>query len=128
MIRKQSYREQLEVKKNILMAAGLVSERFPGVTNIELRMTYYQKTADPVLMKRTITFCPTNYAFFRLDCMRDGCANGGFNLAPVVASLVKDRKPSIKGSINCRGKAESLGHGHASISYEINIHYSKNGQ
>ena len=125
MIRKQSYREQLEVKKNIMLAAGLVSERFPGVTNIELRMTYYQKTADPVLMKRTLTFGPANYAFFRLDCMREGCSNGGFNLAPVVASLVKDRKPSVKGSINCRGKAESLGHGHASIAYEINIHYSK---
>jgi hypothetical protein len=50
MIRKQSYKEQLEVKKNIMLAAGLVSERFPGVANIEFRMTYYQKTADPVLM------------------------------------------------------------------------------
>ncbi|MBS1243028.1 MAG: hypothetical protein H6R44_783 [Nitrospirae bacterium] len=128
MIRKQSYREQLEVKKNIMLAAGLVSERFPGVANIELRMTYYQKTADPVLMKRTVSFCPTNYAFFRLECMREECTNGGFDLAPVVASLVKNRKPSVKGNINCHGKTESLGHGHASIAYEINIQYCKNGK
>jgi hypothetical protein len=125
MIRKQSYKEQLEVKKNILLAAGLVSDRFPGVANIELRMTYYQKTADPVLMKRTVTFGPTNYAFFRMDCMRDECSNGGFDLAPVIASLVKERKPAVKGNINCHGKTENLGHGHASIAYEINIAYSK---
>jgi hypothetical protein len=128
MIRKQSYREQQEAKKNVLIAAGLVSERFPGVSNIELHMTYYQKTADPVLMKRTVSFCPTNYAFFRMDCMRDECTNGGFDLAPVVASQVKNRKPTVKGNINCHGKTENLGHGHASIAYEINIRYSRNGK
>jgi hypothetical protein len=128
MIRKQSYKEQLEVKRNIMLAAGLVSERYPGVSNIELRMTYYQKTADPVLMKRTVSFCPTNYAFFRLECMRDECSNGGFDLTPVVSSLVKNRKPAVKGNINCHGKTENLGHGHASIAYEINIQYSKNGK
>lgn len=127
MIRKQSYREQLEVKKNIMLAAGLVSERFPGVSNIEFRMTYYQKTKDPVLMKRTVSFSPANYAFFRLDCMRDECSGGGFDLAPVVNSLVKGRKTEGKGSINCQGKTESLGHGHASIAYEISIQYCKNG-
>jgi hypothetical protein len=126
MIRKQSYREQLEAKKNIMLAAGLVSERFPGVSNIEFRMTYYQKTKDPVLMKRTVSFSPTNYAFFRLDCMRDECSNGGFDLAPVVNSLVKGRKTAGKGNINCHGKTDTLGHGHASIAYEISIQYCKN--
>jgi len=125
MIRKQSYREQLEVKKNILLAAGLVSERFPGVAGIELRMTYYQKTADPVLMTRKVCFSPANYAFFHLDCMREECSDGGFDLAPMVASLVKNRKSSVKGNINCHGKTESLGHGHASIAYEIAIQYRK---
>ena len=126
MIRKQSYREQLEAKKNIMLAAGLVSERFPGVTNIELRMTYYQRTVDPVLMKRTVSFCPSNYAFFRLDCTREECTKGGFDLSPVIASLVKNRKPSVKGNISCHGRTGTLGHGHASIAYEINIQYSKN--
>jgi len=122
---KQSYREQLEVKKNVMLAAGLVSERFPDVSSIVLQMTYYQKTADPILMKRTVSFYPTNYACFRMDCMREECTNGGFDLAPVVANLVKTRKKVVSGKIVCNGKSDSLRTGHASIAYEVNIQYSK---
>jgi len=122
---KQSYREQLEVKKNVMLAAGLVSERFPDVSSIVLQMTYYQKTADPILMKRTVSFYPTNYACFRMDCMREECTNGGFDLAPVVANLVKTRKKAVSGKIVCNGKSDSLRNGHASIAYEVNIQYSK---
>jgi hypothetical protein len=50
MIQKQSYKDKMEQKRIGLVAAGLVSERYPGVSNIELRMTYYQKR-DPILMK-----------------------------------------------------------------------------
>ena len=75
-----------------MLASGLVSERLPGVTSIVFRMTYYHKTAGPVLMQRTINFVPSDYACFHMDCMREECTNGGFDLAPVVTSLVKNRK------------------------------------
>ena len=126
MQRRQTYLDKQEERKNAMIAAGLLADRYPGVSSIELRMTYYQKTADPVLMKRTVNFFPANYALFRLDCMREECVNGGFDLAPVVAALVKGRKTSVKGNLSCRGKNDSLGHGHASIAYEISIQYSKN--
>jgi len=122
---RQNYLEKMELKKNAMHAAGLVSERLPGVSSIVFRMTYYQKTADPVLMKRTVNFFPTDYACFRMDCVREECVNGGFDLTPVVASLVKDHKKSVKGKIVCCGKSENLRFGHASISYEVSIHYSK---
>jgi hypothetical protein len=122
---KQNYKEKLELKRDAMLAAGLVADRLPGVSNIVLHMTYYQRTAGPILMKRTKSFFPTDYACFRMDCMRDDCTNGGFDLTPVVAGLVKNRKKSVKGSIMCRGKSETLRHGHASISYEVSIEYSK---
>ncbi len=123
MIRKQSYREKLELKRNNLLAAGLVSERFPEVSCIVFHMIYYQKTSDPVLMKRTVSFFPTHYACFYMDCMREECTDGGFDLTPVVAGLVKNHKKSVKGTIACNGKSEALGH--ASIAYEVSIEYNR---
>jgi hypothetical protein len=122
---KQNYKEKLENKKNAMIAAGLVSDRFPAVSNIMFRMTYYQRTVDPVLMTRTISFTPTNYACFHLECMREECTNGGFDLAPVVAGLIKKNKKSVSGKIVCSGKSEDLRHGHASIAYEVSVQYNK---
>ena len=125
MALRQTYKEKLEQKRNTMMAAGLVSDRYPAVSNILLRMTYYQSTADPVLMTRTMSFSPSNYACFHLDCVRDECTNGGFDLAPVVAGLVKHKKKSVSGKIVCSGKNEDLRQGHASIAYEVSVQYNK---
>ena len=118
----------MELKKKVMLAAGLVSDRFPGVSSIVLHMTYFQKTSDPVLMKRTLNFFPTHYACFHIECMREECTNGGFDLAPVVASLVKNQKKATVGKLVCNGKSDSLRLGHASIAYEISIQYAKQGK
>jgi hypothetical protein len=121
----QSYKEKLEIKKNAIMASGRVCERLPDVSSIVFRMTYYQRTAGSVLMTRTVNFVPTDYACFHMDCTREECRNGGFDLTPVVNSLVKSRKKSVKGNISCRGKSDSLRFGHASIAYEVSVEYNK---
>lgn len=56
-----------------------------------------------------------------MECMRDECTNGGFDLTSVVSALVKSRKKTVKGKISCCGKNENLAAGHASIAYEITI-------
>ncbi len=121
----QSYKEKLETKKNAMIASGRVCERLPDVSSIVFRMTYYQRTAGPVLMTRTVNFVPTDYACFHMDCTREECTNGGFDLTPVVTGLVKSRKKSVKGNISCRGKSDTLRFGHASIAYEVSIEYNK---
>jgi hypothetical protein len=125
MTNKQNYMEKQDVKKAAMLAAGLVSERMPAVSSIVLRMTYLQKTSDPVLMKRIVHFLPSDYACFHMDCMREECTNGGFDLTPVVASLVKTRKKTVTGKIVCNGKSDGLRVGHASIAYEVNVEYAK---
>lgn len=125
MAYRPSHREKFEQKQNLMLAAGLVSERFPDVSSIALRLTYFQKTVDPVLMERTVNFCPTSYALFRMECLRDGCCGGGFDLTPVVDGLVKCRKTSGKGRIVCQGKELSLGAGHATLAYQVNIEYRR---
>jgi hypothetical protein len=123
MRHRQTYRQKLELERAVLAASGLISERHAGISNIEFRMTYYHRALDSVLMKRTLSFSPADYAGFHIKCMEDGCMDGGFDLAPVVAGLAKAHKKSIKGKIFCHGKNQTIGH--ASIAYEVNIQYNK---
>ena len=120
---RQSYKEKRELEQAALVATGLVSERYSGLSSIEFRMTYYRIGLNAVLMTRTLSFSPADYAGFHLKCMEDGCMDGGFDLAPVVAGLAKSRKKSVKGKLFCRGTNHALGH--ASIAYEINVQYNK---
>lgn len=129
MAHKQTYKEKQEVMRNTRIAAGLISERYAGVSSIVFRMVYYHTALNRVLMTRTLNFLPDNYAYFHIDCMREDCVDGGFDLTPVVAELVTNHKNSVKGKIFCHGRKESAEHsdiaGHASLSYEIFITYQK---
>jgi hypothetical protein len=122
---RQNHLERQEQLKKKKLAAGLVSDRFPGVSEIVFRLTYYQRGQQPVLMVRTLNFLPTDYAYFHMDCMREECTDGGFDLMPVVAGLVKNRKKTGKGKICCDGKNEAVVAGHASIAYEVSIQNAK---
>ncbi len=125
MANKQSYLEKLEVIRSNQLAAGLISDRFPAVSGIIFHMTYYQKMTSPVLMVRTVNFFPSDYACFHMECMREGCANGGFDLTPVVQRMIKNHRKSEKGKIVCKGSGDKLASGHASIVYEVSIQYNK---
>jgi hypothetical protein len=120
---RQSYQQKLDLERTNLAALGLVSERHAGVSHIELRMTYYHRGLDPVLMKRTLSFLPADCANFHVKCMQDGCTGGGFDLGPVVAGLARSHKKSASGKLFCHGNEQSVGHAH--IAYEVNILYSK---
>ncbi len=120
---RQSYKQKMELERAALAALGLVSEHYAGVSKIEFLMTYYLRGLDAVLMKRTLSFSPADYAGFHLKCMEDGCTGGGFDLAPVVAGLAKAHKKTTKGKVYCHGKNQTFGH--ASIAYEVNIQYLK---
>jgi len=120
---RQNYRQKQELERNALVALGLVSERYAGISKIDFLMTYYRRGMDSVLMKRTLSFSPADYAGFHMKCMEEGCTGGGFDLAPAVAGLAKSRKKTTKGKAYCHGTNHTFGH--ASIAYEVNIQYHK---
>lgn len=120
---KPSFREKQEQKKLSMLAAGLISDRYPGVSSIACQLTYYQRTVNPVLMERTISFSPSSYAVLHMSCLRDGCVKGGFDLAPIINGLIKNRKTSGSGRIACESSSHSLGPDHAVLAYRVNIEY-----
>jgi hypothetical protein len=116
----------MELKKQARIEAGLVAERFPKVSGIVINMTYYHNAENPVLMQRKVNVFPNSHAYFNMECMIKGCENGGFNLKPIINKQIKERKKSAKGKLVCKGKKnDRVSSDHASISYEINIKYSR---
>lgn len=124
MTNRQNYIARMELNKKNKLAAGLVSDLFPGISGMIINMTYYYKGENPVLMERTINVLPAGYAYFNMECMIKDCFDGGFDLTSVIAGMVKGRKKSGKGSLACKGKNETFDTGHASISYVITIQYN----
>ncbi len=125
MAHKQEYLRKMELKKQAQQEAGLVSERFPKVSGIVMHITYYHKSANPILMERMVNFFPASDAYFNMACMIKDCDNGGFDLTSVTAKQIKHHKKLVKGKMVCKGKNEDIGSDHASISYEIRIKYGK---
>jgi len=128
MANRNNYAAKMELKRQNKCAAGLISERFPEVTDIAIHMSYYQNGSNPLLMVRKVNIFPTSYAYFKMDCMIKGCEGGGFDLTPVVKGMVKERKKEKKGALDCRGKLEDLAGDHARVEYEIVIRYGKSSR
>jgi hypothetical protein len=110
------------------IAAGLVSERFPKVSGMVIKMTYFQEMANPVLMVRTVNVFPSSHAYFHMQCAVKECEEGGFDLEPIISRMVRTNKKTAKGDMVCCGHGEKLGKQHASISYEIKIRYRSNSK
>ena len=125
MIHRQDHLKKMELKKQRRYDAGLLSERFPEVSGIVIRMTYYHKAENPILMERTVNVFPTSYAYFNMECMIKGCEGGGFDLTSLITKHIKQHKKSVKGKMVCKGKNGNLTSEHASIAYEVNIKYGK---
>lgn len=101
--------------------AGALSASFPDVSSIVVNMKYNQKGIHKALL-RTVNFFPSSYAYFRIDCLSNGCVNGGFDLTQVINSMTRNRSEAAKGDLGCEGTDPSANH--SEINYEISIQYT----
>lgn len=125
MVTREDYLTRIEMREKKKIEAGLVSDCFPEVSDMVIKMTYYHKASNPVLMVRTVNISTSSYAYFTMQCMNKKCTNGGFELTPVIHDMVKNQKITQKGRLVCCGDNDAISPDHASISYEISIHYNK---
>lgn len=111
--------ERLE-RKQQKADAGLMSARYPDATSVIIYMNYYQRSTGQSIMQRTVNFSPSSAAYFHMGCIRHDCINGGFNLEPVITTMMRGRLESSKGELVCPGNDSSC---HARIDYKITIQY-----
>jgi hypothetical protein len=100
--------------------AGSVATRFPEVASIIMNMTYNQKGTRSIL--RTFHFTPDSYAFFLVNCLRQDCVDGGFDLTQVITAMIRNRREDAKGVLSCKGTDSSSSH--SDIDYEVAIQYT----
>jgi len=99
-----------------------MSQCHPGVESIIVVMNYYHGGSEQAIMQRTVNFCSGSATYFKMECMNHDCVDGGFNLEPVIVSMIKDRLKSGKGELSCKGKDAVA---HARIDYKISVKYKR---
>lgn len=122
-MRRNVYNRKNEAKEERVrqeLDAGLMSDRFPEVSNIVVKMKYVKEGATSLL--RTLNFNPGSYAFFRISCLGEGCVDGGLDLTRVITTMIRNHKTSTKGELSCENKDPSAVH--ADIAYEVSMKYS----
>lgn len=117
MLSRQRNAEKFERKQQKL-DAGLMSSRFPDVATIVISMDYYYEDSGLSFMQRTVNFFPGSAAYFHMECMKHGCVHGGFDLEPVIRTMLKGHKTSSKGELVCHGDDRTR------IDYKIAIQYN----
>ena len=85
-------------------------------------MTYCQKGLNPIRVFRTVTFRPDSRAYFNMECLDKNCVDGGFDLHHVLNMMIRSRRLSGEGKIECKGNSPASDH--SSIDYKITIRYN----
>lgn len=116
--KKNSARIERQQRK---LDAGFVSEQFPGVTGIVVKMTYTQRGILKSL-PRVVNFFPGSYALFRIDCLNKECIDGGFDLTQVISGMIRNHRGAAKGNLSCGGNSPSADH--STITYEVSVQYT----
>ena len=111
--------EAREELKRERLAAGLMSDRYPGVESIVVTMTYKRARASSVL--RTVNFYPASPAFFRISCLGEGCEGGGLELTWVIQRMIRERERSMQGELRCENRDTAILH--ADVDYSVAITY-----
>ena len=112
--------EAREERKRQMLAAGLVSERFPDIASIVVTMNYSRGSFAAVL--RTLNFYPGSPAFFRISCLGEGCEDGGLDLTYVLHRMIRAREKSAKGELSCDNRDAAIVH--PRVEYQVAITYS----
>ncbi len=112
--------EAREELKRQRLDAGLMSERFPGVSSIVVDMNY--KRGRTSALRRTVTFSPESPAFFRISCLGEGCERGGLELMWVINRMIRSREKTAKGELKCENTDPAIIH--ADVDYDVTITYA----
>jgi hypothetical protein len=122
-----TYREKCDAKLGRMQEredAGLISQRFPEVSNIVVDMQHNKKGLSAVHLLRTLNFFSDSHAYFRVECLNRDCKDctEGFHLDQVVAAMVRNHTSSKEGELNCEGNG--ITSRHVNISYKVTIRYN----
>jgi len=124
-VQKRGGKEGYDAQGKNKVAVPPLSDEFPNLESMTIRMVYYQKGDNPVLMTRTLHVYPeSDPAFMFIPCLIHDCEGGSFELAPIVYELLRKGEGSVSGQLSCVGSANrDIPPDHAGIEYAIEAVY-----
>jgi hypothetical protein len=85
------------------MANASISELYPDVGRIVLFVAFEEAESESEPNYQQIIFTADSEAMFNLDCSRDECAGGGFDFAPVVDEMMRNKESRVHDKLVCEG-------------------------
>jgi hypothetical protein len=124
-VQKRGGKEGYDAQGKNKVAVPPLSDEFPGLESMTIRMVYYQKGDNPVLMTRTLHVYPeSDPAFLFIPCLIHDCEGGSFELAPIVYELLRNGGSSVSGQLSCVGSTnKDIPPDHASMDYAVEVVY-----
>ncbi len=114
--RKNEAKEERDRQK---AAARLLSESFPSVKSIVVKMTYIKHGKESLL--RTLSYYPSSSFFFRISCLGEGCGDGELDVTRRITDMIRNNRKASKGVLTCNGTDPSAIH--ADIECQVAITY-----
>lgn len=102
------------------MAHASISELYPDVERIVLFVAFEEADSESEPNYQQIIFTADTEAIFKLDCSRDECVGGGFDFAPIVDEMMRNRESRVHGKLTCEGTPGSGGD-HCSLKAEYRL-------
>jgi hypothetical protein len=123
-----TYRERCDAKLERMQErqdAGLISERYAGVSSIVVSMEHNGMGLAATHLLRTLNFSSDSPAYFRVECLNRDCADctDGFHLDQVIAAMIRNHASLKLGELHCEGHGITARH--VSISYKVTIQYDE---
>jgi hypothetical protein len=97
-----------------------ISELYPDVERIVLFVAFEEADSESEPNYQQIIFTADTEAVFRLDCSRDDCVGGGFDFAPIVDEMMRNKESRVHGKLACEGTPGARGD-HCSLKAEYRL-------
>jgi len=97
-----------------------ISELYPEIGRITLFVAFEEADSESEPNYQQIIFTADTEAIFKLDCSRDGCVGGGFDFAPIVDEMMRNKESRVHGKLACEG-THDFGGDHCSLKVEYRL-------
>jgi hypothetical protein len=98
-----SFGQQREEWRRAYAAALSLRERFPRVEQLVLDMSFTDPKAIGTYSPQMRSYSAPAKAFFAFACPRTLCVHGGFDLDPLIVTLLGSHRTSASGVLKCQG-------------------------
>lgn len=83
--------------------ARTMEEDHPGVARLKVKISFQDPDTGKVTKEQERTYLPNSKAFFEIACPYRECVLGGFNLASLVRSSLREKQTVTDGESTCSG-------------------------